>query len=259
MLECSRLRMLQVVSVPYEGGNSERWRKNSIASILPDVKLVTRRPSVGRASMSRHPSLEPLKEEKDSPIENAYAGESSLGPGQDLVELSVTLKRSTSNDTFGFGLAVSSDNKLYIYKISSNIYNWGMLQVGDRVTKINGVVVAASSTGGPIDCDSAATLINSSNEVTLSLARQVKQTIKTEMVSTRGSLALAVPPRLLTSRLSKLKQERAADESKLAKTQQGGIDHDAGDGHTDKLDTKQNSSDLSFAQSIANIISTAGL
>jgi len=114
-------------------------------------------------------------------------------------------------------------------------------QVGDRVASINGTPTEN------VDCDKAVELINTSNEAHLGLVRQKRLAPKADIISSRGSLALAIPPRLLMSRLSKLQVERAAEESKQAKA-----------GFVDDDDAPQ-STDLSFAQSIASIISTAGL
>ena len=113
-------------------------------------------------------------------------------------------------------------------------------QVGDRVISINGKPTES------VDCDMAVELINASNEVALGLSRQKRLAPKADIISSRGSLALAIPPRLLMSRLSKLQVERAAEESKQAK------------GAANDEDVQQ-STELSFAQSIAEIISTAGL
>jgi len=232
MLECSRLRELSTTPGP---GEDASQKSRSISTVMPDVQLVSRRPSVGRLSISRPPSLEPITEARPAAVE---AGET---PEVLATQLVVVLKRPAATSTYGFGLAASADDKLYIYKISSNIHNWGMLQVGDRVASINGTPTEN------VDCDKAVELINTSNEAHLGLVRQKRLAPKADIISSRGSLALAIPPRLLMSRLSKLQVERAAEESKQAKA-----------GFVDDDDAPQ-STDLSFAQSIASIISTAGL
>ena len=137
MLECSRLRELSTTPGP---GEDASQKSRSISTVMPDVQLVSRRPSVGRLSISRPPSLEPITEARPAAVE---AGET---PEVLATQLVVVLKRPAATSTYGFGLAASADDKLYIYKISSNIHNWGMLQV--RTARARAV-----QCGGRTGCD----------------------------------------------------------------------------------------------------------
>lgn len=106
---------------------------------------------------------------------------------------------------YGFGLAETPDGGLLIHKISSNIYNWGLLQVGDKVRSVGGV-----STEGMAHSKAVA-MINETLRIELGIEREDTLTSlgsTTTTVSQRGSVTLNFPPGLLISKLNMLKQEQ---------------------------------------------------
>lgn len=55
--------------------------------------------------------------------------------------IDVKLTRTPQGESFGFAIAVLADEGIVISRISSNISNWGMLQIGDELLSLQGVRV----------------------------------------------------------------------------------------------------------------------
>jgi hypothetical protein len=93
-----------------------------------------------------------------------------------LPTATVVLERPTRHGGFGFGLAETNDGRLFVFKISSNIYNWGMLQVGDVILRVDGV----TTTG--MGSERAEALIHGGLKTTLEVVRNAESTAITHTV-----------------------------------------------------------------------------
>eukprot|EP00041_Stephanoeca_diplocostata_P031482 m.980752 g.980752 ORF g.980752 m.980752 type:complete len:583 (+) comp23969_c0_seq23:277-2025(+) len=180
MLQCHRLRTLQHPPPLLKKDKVHGSKWISIARLLPHITISQRRAAIGKRHTSQTPLVDMIEEEDDTAI--------AKGIDADKI-FDVKLTRNAKGETFGFSIAQLYDS-IVISHISSNISNWGMLQIGDELVSLQGV---------PVDDMTPERIHETLSSDTPTLTLQVRRptakegALRFRRSSRRGSVSMLVP------------------------------------------------------------------